>query len=75
VDVMIAVDMVTMAVRGEFDAAYLLSADGDFTPLVEAVRSLDKKVHGASPGPAAQLAAVVNAFIPLSREWFIDCYR
>lgn len=75
VDVMIAVDMVMMAKEGDFDAAYLLSADGDFTPVVDAVRSLGRKVYGASPGPAAQLASVVNAFIPLSREWFLDCYR
>jgi uncharacterized LabA/DUF88 family protein len=34
VDVFIAVDMVVMAERQEFDVAYLLSADVDFTPRV-----------------------------------------
>ena len=34
VDVMLAVDLVVMAERDEFDAAYVLSADGDFTPAV-----------------------------------------
>ena len=32
VDVMLAVDLVTMAERNEFDAAYILSADGDYSP-------------------------------------------
>lgn len=75
VDVMLAVDMVVMAVRNEFDAAYLLSADGDFTPAVAAVQTHGKKVYAASPAQGAQLAAVVDSFIRLKREWFGDCYR
>lgn len=74
VDVHLAVDMVMMAERDEYDAAYVLSADGDFTPAVEAVRSLKKKVYAASPLHGAQLAAVVNAFIRLDAAWFNDCY-
>jgi len=66
VDVMIAVDMVAMAHRGEYDAAYLLSADGDFTPAVGAVTALGKKVYAASASPAGQLAASVSAFIRLT---------
>lgn len=34
VDVFLAVDLVTMAVRDEYDSAYVLSADGDYTPAV-----------------------------------------
>ena len=34
VDVQLAVDIVMMGERDEYDAAYLLSADGDFTPAV-----------------------------------------
>ncbi len=75
VDVMLAVDMVVMAERDEFDAAYLLSADGDFTPAVQAVRSHSKKVYAASCSRGAQLAAAVNSFIPLDRLWFDSCYR
>lgn len=74
VDVMLAVDMVVMAERREFDAAYLLSADGDFTPAVRAVRDCGLKVYAASPAAGAQLAAVTNSFIRLNREWFDDCY-
>ena len=74
VDVQIAVDMVMMAQRDAYDAAYLLSADGDFTPAVAAVRSFGKKIYAASPLSGARLAAVVNSFIPLTRIWFNDCY-
>ena len=75
VDVHIAVDMVAIAERDEYDAAYLLSADGDFTPAVEAVRFLNKKVYAATPRFGAQLATVVNSYIRLEYDWFSDCYR
>jgi uncharacterized LabA/DUF88 family protein len=65
VDVMLAVDLVVMAERDLFDAAYLLSADGDFTPAVEAVRKHGKKVYVVSPSSGAQLARVANSFIKL----------
>jgi len=74
VDVMLAVDMVVMAERGQFDAAYLLSADGDFTPAVRSVRECGLRVYAASPAGAAQLAGAANSFIRLKREWFDDCY-
>jgi uncharacterized LabA/DUF88 family protein len=68
-----AVDV--MAERDEFDAAYLLSADGDFTQAVSAARSAGKRVFVASPSSGAQLASVANAFIRLHRGWFDDCYK
>ena len=70
VDVQIAVDMVVMAERDAFEVAYLLSADGDLTPAVEAVRARGKKVFVASPLSGAQLAAASNAYIRLTRRWF-----
>jgi len=75
VDVMLAVEMVVMAERDEYDSAYLLSADGDFTPAVEAVSACGKKVYAASPGPGAKLGAVVDSYIHLDRAWFSDCYK
>lgn len=74
VDVMVAVDMVVMAMRNEYDAAYLLSADGDYTHAVTGVRSLGKKVYAASPLQGAQLASTVNTFIRLPGAWFDDCF-
>ncbi len=75
VDVQLAVDMVVMADRDEYDAAYLLSADGVFTGAVEHVRTLGKKVYAACPGHGAQLARAVNSFIHLSTGWFDGCYK
>lgn len=74
VDVMLAVDLVVMAERDEFDAAYVLSADGDFTPAVAAVRANEKKVYAVSMQRGRQLAATANSFITLPRDWFDDCY-
>ena len=70
VDVKIAIDMVVMAERGEYDTAYLLSADGDLTPAVAAVRTSGRKVFVASAQSGAQLAAACDKFLPLRREWF-----
>lgn len=66
VDVMLACDLVSLAQQDSFDAAYLLTADGDYTPAVEIARRLGKKVYAASPAHGARLAAVVNSFIKLA---------
>jgi uncharacterized protein (TIGR00288 family) len=74
VDVALAVDMVRMAERDEYDTAHLLAADGDYTPAVEAAMSAGKKVFAAALEPGAELAKVVYKFIPLKKDWVIDCY-
>ncbi len=75
VDVMLAVDLVVMAQRNEFDTAYILSADGDFTHAAQFVRTSGKKVFAAAATSGAQLAKVVNSFIRLNKAWFTDCYK
>lgn len=75
VDVMLAVDLVIKAQRNEYDTAYILSADGDYTPAAEFSRSLGKKVFAVSATSGAQLARVVNSFIRVPRAWFVDCYH
>lgn len=70
VDVQIAIDMVTMAEHDAYDTAYLLSADGDLTPAVEAARGLGRKVFVASPSSGARLAAACDSFIRLQQPWF-----
>jgi uncharacterized LabA/DUF88 family protein len=74
VDVMLAVDMVRMADRGDYDVAYLLAADGDYTPAVEAAMSVHKKVFAVAMEPGAELAKVVYKFIPLAPSWLNDCF-
>lgn len=73
VDVMIAVDMLSMAQNDKYDAAYLVSADGDFTPAVEKVRELGKKVFIASPASAWKLSSVANKYIEMDSEFLHDC--
>jgi uncharacterized LabA/DUF88 family protein len=73
VDVHLAVDLVSMAQRDEYDAAYILSADGDYTPAVEQARALGKKVYAASAKSGAQLAAAVNSFIRVDGMWVDAC--
>lgn len=73
VDVMLSVDLVLMGHRNEYDAAYLLTADGDYTPAVRAVCEIGKKVYCASPTTGAQLAAAATKFIPLKPSFFSDC--
>lgn len=75
VDVMLAVDLVVMAERNEFDCAYILSADGDYTHAVQSVRQHGKKVFAVSATHGAQLAAAVSSFIPIDATWFADCYQ
>jgi uncharacterized LabA/DUF88 family protein len=75
VDVFLAIDFVTLGIGDAFDAAYLLTADGDYTPAVDAVRKLNKKVYAASCLTGARLARAVNSFIRLKASWFADCYR
>ena len=70
VDVSIAVDMVRMAYEDKYDVAYLLSADGDFVPVVEAVRLRRKKVFVASPVVGYELKKTADAFILLKNKWF-----
>ena len=76
VDVQIAVDMITMAHRGEYDVAYLLSADGDFTPVVKEILKIGSKVFVASPAEGAQLARAVghHRYIRMRRDFFDGCW-
>ncbi len=75
VDVMVAVDMVTMACNNAYDTAYLLSADGDYTHAAEFVKQRGLKVFAVSASPGAQLARVVNNFIRVDLPWFNGLYR
>ena len=75
VDIMLARDFLEYAASDRIDAAYLLSADGDFTPVVESARRRGKRVYVASPGYSSQLLQVATTFIKLDRRWFADCYR
>ena len=75
VDVKLAVDMLSMAHRREYDVAYLLSFDGDYTPVAEEVRNMGQKVFAACPCHSSALHQSVNGFIRMSRKFFDDVRR
>ena len=74
VDVQLAVDMVVMAERDEYDVAYLLSADGDLAPAVEAVRATGRRVFASSPASGARLASASSSYLRLQKAWFADVF-
>ena len=43
-DIHLAVDMVKLAYKNEYDTAILISSDGDFVPAVEAVKEVGKTI-------------------------------
>lgn len=74
VDTKISVDLVDLAYRGEYEVAYLASADADFVPAVEVVRRLGLTVFAVSPLEGNELRGAVNAYIKVSADWFEDLY-
>ncbi len=76
VDVMIAIDMVSMAFEDKYDVAYLLSADGDFTSAIKRVKETkpERKVFVASVTSGYKIAQAADTFIPLNREYFHECW-
>lgn len=74
VDVQLAVSLVSMAVDDYYDTAYILSADGDYTPAVEKVKSIGKNVLGVSYGYGHELSQALGdkKFIRLKKASFIS---
>jgi len=79
VDINIAVDMVKMAYHNIYDAAILISGDGDFVPAVKVVQETGKKVINAYFGDKARkgyhLRKVCDEFIEFSKEYLKDCLK
>ena len=71
VDVQIAVDMLQFAFNNAYDAAILVSGDGDFAGMVQAVKSLGKKVGVAyvEGRSAYHLKQVCDFFIVLDKKY------
>ena len=57
VDVKIATDMITLAWEDTYDVGVLVSADSDFVPLAEFLKTKGKKIiHGQFPPKGAELS-------------------
>lgn len=74
VDTRIAVDLVDLAYRNQYDVAYLLSADADFIPAVEVARRLGRRVFAVAPSGGHELRNAATGFIKVSAEWFEGLY-
>jgi len=75
VDVLIAVDMLIHASRGNYDVAVLVSGDGDLVPAVQAVTELGRIVINAA-FPSSRSDALVNVcheFIAIDDAYMSDC--
>ena len=72
---MIATDMIYMARNDEYDVAYILTADGDFSPVIEKVREAGKKVFVASPVHGNEIGKAADVFIFMERGHFQGCWR
>jgi len=73
VDVRIATDLIGLAWSGQYDIAVLVSSDGDFVPMAEALNAQNRKiVHAAFPPKAARLSRSCRASfsVPGLREKF-----
>lgn len=77
VDVNLAVDMLTMAIRNTYDTAILVSNDGDFASAVMAVKDLGKHVEiGHIKGsPAYHLLNVADKEICIDHNFMKDCWH
>ncbi len=74
VDVRIAVDMLSMAIKNLYATAILISGDGDFASVIEAVKDLGKHVEVAYVSQIYHLKASWDKFIRLSPEFLKDCF-
>ena len=74
VDTRMSVDIVDLAYRDEYGAAYLISGDADFVPAVEIARRLGKTVVAASPRPGYELTKAVHHYLRLTPDWFDGLY-
>ncbi len=66
-DIHLAIDMVMDAAKDKYDKAILISGDGDFAPLVRAVKTLKKEVE-----ICAFKEICSNALIKKNKFTFID---
>jgi len=68
IDVAIAVDMLSMAFRNIYDAAVLVSSDGDFVKAVHAVQETGKHVEVACFAKAYHLRQTADKVIILDKR-------
>lgn len=76
-DIHIAVDMIMLAQRGSYDAAILVSGDGDFSPAVKAVQSFGKQVENAyfRSGHSWHLREICDKSVLMNKKLLANCIK
>lgn len=76
VDILMASDMLRFACKGSYDAAIIITGDGDFTPVVNMVKDEGRRVELAGiPGTISQdLAENCDERIGLTDDFLSDCW-
>ena len=77
VDIAIAIDMLTNALRNCYDTAILVSGDGDFAPVLDEIKRAGKNVENATfrSGRSDALINASDLFIELIRDDLHKCFR
>ena len=76
VDILIATDMLTGALRNCYDTAIIVSGDGDFAPVLEEIKRAGKQIENATFS-SCRSDALINAsdlFIELTKTDFAGCF-
>jgi len=77
VDILIAADMLTGALRDCYDTAILVSGDGDFAPVLDEIKRAGKQVENATFS-SCRSDALINAsdlFIELCKGDLVSCFN
>lgn len=82
VDVRLAIDMVSMARKGMFGTAILVSGDADFTSVVQELKDMGLHIELAyflrdprgRTGLSDQLRMAADKFIELTVDFLSDCW-
>jgi len=77
VDILIATDMLTGALRDCYDTAVLVSGDGDFAPVLDEIKRAGKQVENAAfrSSRSDALISASDLFVELSKDGLRKCFR
>ncbi len=78
VDVMLAIDMLTLAFKDRYDVAILVSSDADFKHAIEVVKFETGKMvelHQVAGSKAYDLITAASIYKPITENMINDCLR
>ncbi len=74
VDISLAVDMLEKAYKNHYDVAVLVSGDGDFARVIQAVKDAGKQVEVAFFQKCYHLKVEADLFVSLEGDYLDDCW-